>query len=269
MEHTIKDVEEIDNLQIPYDVSTNIKYISSNFEYNLLVINKEKFSGLTVLSNGAVNQQKKAPPVFMRSKWAEDIESKLIYLDDPTIHKTNLSLGWGQGNKDEFVLKEYSEIVKAISKKLNILDSKVCYYGSSAGGFMSMILSSMHKDSFAVVNNPQTDIKSYYQGHSSPLLSLCYGDVEEAYSNYEERVNIVSAFKNSSYIPKVYYIQNQYSTHDLKFHVNPFIKLMKEEELDIEKIIFINYFDKEKGHTPLDKLEALKSLNLLIKVDIF
>src|SRR5699024_6482400 len=134
---------------------------------------------------------------------------------------------------------------------------------------MSMVLSSMHENSYSIVNNPQTDIKNYHIGHSQPLLELSYGSVDRAYTDYLERVNVVEAFKYSGYVPKVYYMQNQYSFHDLKFHVNPFVKSMKEQELALEKIVFINYFDKERGHTPLDKMPALRSLNLLLSRDIF
>ncbi|QQD85660.1 prolyl oligopeptidase family serine peptidase [Jeotgalicoccus sp. ATCC 8456] len=269
MNHTIDNLNEIDNLKLEAGVGNNITYRTDFFEYNVLVYVKERFDNLVVLSNGAVNYEKKAPPIFMRSKWARDIDGNLIYLDDPTIHNTQLNLGWGQGNSKEFALRVYSEMVKKISKLLKIEDTKICYYGSSAGGFMSMVLASMHTDSFSIVNNPQTDVRSYHEGHSYPLLELSYGNIDQAYKDFPERVNVAEAFKYTNYVPKVYYIQNQFSHHDLKFHVNPFIKSMKEYELDLEKIIFINYFDKEKGHTPLDKDPAVNSINLLLSRDIF
>lgn len=269
MDYIINNLNEIDSLELEKGIGNNITYKSEYFEYNVLIYVKERFDNLVVLSNGAVNYEKKAPPIFMRSKWAREIEGNLIYLDDPTIHNTKLNLGWGQGNSKEFALRVYSELIKKLVKLLKIEDNKTCYYGSSAGGFMSMILASMHEDSFSIVNNPQTDVRNYHEGHSYPLLELSYGNVDVAYSNYLERVNVAEAFKYTDNVPKVYYIQNQFSNHDLKFHVNPFIKSMKEYELDLEKIIFINYFDKEKGHTPLDKAPALASLNLLLVKDIF
>lgn len=269
MEYIIKNLNEIENLKLEIGVANKINYRTEHFDYNVLIYFKERYDNLVVLSNGAVNYEKKTPPIFMRSKWARDIEGSLVYLDDATIHNTKLNLGWGQGNSKEFVLRVYSEIVKRIAKNLSVTNEKVCYFGSSAGGFMSMILSSMHPDSFAIVNNPQTDVKNYHEGHSKPLLELSYENIENAYNNYSERVNVVNAFKYYGYVPKVYYIQNQISHHDLKFHLNPFIKSMKDNNLSIEKIILINYFDKDKGHTPLDKEPALRSLNLLLNQDIF
>lgn len=269
MEYIVNNLNEIDELILEDNNKIQIVYKSDYFEYNLLVFVRNSFDNLVVLSNGAVNYDRKAPPIFMRSKWANEINGNLIYIDDPTIHGTNLNLGWGQGNNKEFALRIYSEIINKIAKLIGVDSSKTCYYGSSAGGFMSMILSSMHEGSFSVVNNPQTDVKSYHSGHSHPLLELSYGDINVPYIDFKERVNVVANFKYTSYVPKVYYIQNQYSHHDLKYHVNPFIKDMKENNLDLEKIYFINYFDKERGHTPLEKSSALNSLNLLISKDIF
>lgn len=269
MEYIIENLNDIDNLTFETGVASHLIYRTENFEYNLLIYYKKQHDNLVVLSNGAVNYEKKSPPIFMRSKWARDIEGSLIYIDDATIHGTNLNLGWGQGNTNEFVLRVYSEIIKKISCKMEIKSNKVCYYGSSAGGFMSILMSTMHTNSFSIVNNPQTDVKSYHEGHSIPLLELSYGTVENAYENFRERVNLVTAFQYYNYVPKIYYIQNQFSHHDLKFHVNPFVKSMKEKELEIEKVFFLNYFDKEKGHTPLDKEQAIHSLNLLLKRDLF
>lgn len=269
MEYIINDLADINELSFSAGVPTKISYNSGDFEYNILIYYKERFNNLVVLSNGAVNYEKKAPPIFMRSKWARDIEGSLIYLDDATIHNTSLSLGWGQGNKNEFVLRIYSEMVKMLAKKMNVVDENVCYFGSSAGGFMSMLLASMHKDSFSIVNNPQTDIKNYHVGHSKPLLELSYGSIENAYDNYAERVNVSNAFIAAEFVPKIFYIQNHFSHHDLKFHLNPFIKDLKEKNLNIDNISLITYFDKEKGHTPLDKEPGLNSLNLLLKHNIF
>src|SRR5690625_1366008 len=107
MEKTIQTIKEIDTLDIQSGEPFKIKYKTELFEYNLLIDYKEKFDNIVVLSNGAVNLEKKNPPVFMRSKWAREIEGSLIYLDDATIHGTGLNLGWGQGKKEEFVLEVY------------------------------------------------------------------------------------------------------------------------------------------------------------------
>lgn len=39
-----------------------------------------------------------------------------IYIDDVTIHNTNLRIGWGVGTPEKHYLKEYSIIVKVLLK---------------------------------------------------------------------------------------------------------------------------------------------------------
>src|SRR5699024_6237673 len=113
MQYKIENINEIKNLEFGYGAPLKLLYKTDSFEYNLLIILRSKFDNLLVLSNGAVNYQKKDPPIFMRSKWARELDANLIYLDDPTIHNTGLNLGWGQGNVNEFVLETYSDLVKA------------------------------------------------------------------------------------------------------------------------------------------------------------
>lgn len=58
---------------------------------------------LIALSGGALDQSKKLPPVYMRSKWKDDIKYNSICIDDKTIHGKNLKIGWGVGNKDRHI----------------------------------------------------------------------------------------------------------------------------------------------------------------------
>lgn len=269
MEYTINEISDIQAIDFPFNVPLKIKYSTKNFDYNLLVKSNKNYDQLVVLSNGAINREKKVPPVFMRSSWLNEINANLIFIDDGTIHNTNLSLGWGQGNTDEFILETYSNIIKEIMTCLTIQDEEVYYFGSSAGGFMSLILSAMHISSSAIVNNPQTDITTYYEAHANPLLERVYGSNPVNYQNYKHRINVVDAFNYYGNVPNVYYIQNQFSAHDIRCHVNPFIKQMKEEDLSIENIIFINYYDEEKGHNPTSESSTLNYLNLLIDRNIF
>jgi predicted rRNA methylase YqxC with S4 and FtsJ domains len=62
-------------------------------------------------------------------------------------------------------------ILKILISQLKIPEYNVLFYGSSAGGFMSLMLAGMFDNSIAVVNNPQTVVHNYYQRH---VLILCF-----------------------------------------------------------------------------------------------
>src|SRR5699024_6570366 len=153
MKHTINALNEIENLVLNYNEETHVVYESEHLNYHFLVLMNKGSDKLLAFSNGAINPAKKKPPVFMRRKWKDDFTYSMVFMDDPTIHKNGLKLGWGQGTVEEFALEIYSEIIKKIASSNDIESNKVHYYGSSAGGFMSLILASMHKGSKAIVNN--------------------------------------------------------------------------------------------------------------------
>src|SRR5699024_3294470 len=119
---------------------------------------------VVVFSNGAVDRSKSDLPVFMRHTWSDDINASCIYVDDRTIHDSNLSIGWGIGNKDIYYLDEMGIIIRRILKILGYKNSNTFYFGSSAGGMMSMILATKHMYSNAIVNNPQMFTYNFMEG---------------------------------------------------------------------------------------------------------
>lgn len=265
MEYVIKSIEEVKD--IPFEVGRDIKItLESNYlNYHFRVIPKNYDEKLLVFSNGAVDVAKKQPPVFMRHSWQDEFKSSLVYLDDPTIHGLGLKLGWGQGRIEEFALEVYSTIIIELAKSLQINDDKVFYYGSSAGGFMSLVLSAMHKKSKGIVNNPQTDIKNYSENFSVPLLEKVYGSVEKAYSDYLYRVKATEAFVEYDNIPEIYYCQNRSCSSDMKKHYTPFLKQINDQKLDIEKVNLLLYHDKKAGHNPLKKEETVHLINSIMQ----
>ncbi|CAM2893055.1 glycosyl transferase [Salinicoccus roseus] len=265
MDHTIRSIAEINEIEFAAGEDIKVIYKSGNLNYHFRVIIKEPADQLLVLSNGAVDTSKKQPPVFMRHKWKEDFQSSLVYLDDPTIHDLGLRLGWGQGTRDEFALEIYNALITQLAAHLGIKDEQVFYYGSSAGGFMSMILASMHVGSTAIVNNPQTSIKNYMRNFSVPLLERVYGSVETAYDEYLHRVKVVEAFEKYNNMPRIFYAQNRACPGDMKQHYTPFLKQVNDKKLDTENLNLLLYHDKKGGHSPLAKNDTIHMIESIMK----
>lgn len=257
----IKNISELKKIKIKFNTKTEIHYTSDNFEYCFLVRLRRFTNKLLVLSNGAIDPKRSKPPVFMRSKWSDDFDGSQVFLDDPTIHKDKLRIGWGQGSEEEFVLEVYSEIIKTLTARLKYLDKDVYYYGSSAGGFMSMVLSSMHNDSNVIVNNPQTDVIKYVESASKPLIELVYGNVDYAYEHYAHRLDVIEAFKYYGYTPNILYIQNRLCSPDMKKHYFPYMQKYSKNNLDMERTSTLFYHNKKAGHAPLGREETVKLIN--------
>jgi len=257
----INSISELEKIKIRFNKKTEIHYTSDNLTYCFLVRLKRFTSKLLVLSNGAIDPKRSKPPVYMRHKWSDDFDASHIFLDDPTIHKDKLRIGWGQGIKEEFALEIYSEIIKTLSKRLEIKDNDVYYYGSSAGGFMSMVLSAMHSNSNAIVNNPQTDVKNYAESASKPLIEKIYGSIEYAYENYAHRLDVIEAFKYYDYTPNILYVQNRLCGPDMKKHYFPYMQKFTKSKLNLQQTKTLLYHNKKAGHNPLGQEDTVKLIN--------
>lgn len=247
-----------------YDEAFQVTYKGINFFFKSFL--KENNDKLIFLSNGAVDRAKKEPPVYMRSSWADDIDANCIFIDDRTIHDTILRIGWGVGVQDRHYLEDYSIIAKKITTILNIKNEKVYYFGSSAGGFMSMQLAAMHNQTNAIVNNPQTAVLEFNRTHVEELCDTIFPGMskEEILKNFSKRLNIVDAYKNSEYLPHLYYLQNRKCDRDMETQYNPFIRGLKKQKIDESKFTYILYNDYERGHNPLMKNDLIKEIHKII-----
>lgn len=262
----INNINELETVRIKTDRKVEIHFTSENMTYCFMIRLKRSCKKLLVLSNGAIDPSKKTPPVFMRNKWSDDFKSSHIFLDDPTIHKNGLKIGWGQGVEGEFALEVYNEIISILVKRLSVEDENVFYYGSSAGGFTSLLLASMHKQSKAIVNNPQTNVIKYAENFAVPLIESVYGSVDYAYENYSHRLDVIEAFKYYENTPKILYIQNRLCKSDMVRHYTPFMQKMNKEKLNFEQLQSFLYHNKKAGHNPLGKDETVKIINSTMDV---
>ena len=81
----------------------------------------------------------------------DEFEDTVIYYNDPTLYLGKLSLGWGQGELNRFYLQDIANILEIVFVKLKVDSKNVLFYGSSGGGFMSLILAGFVKGSTALL----------------------------------------------------------------------------------------------------------------------
>lgn len=233
----------------------------------LKVFLKPNNNKLVVFSNGAINRSKKTPPVYQRSTFQDSIQANCIFIDDRTIHEHNINTGWGFGTANRFYLKDYSKIIKKIANILSIIDADVTYYGSSAGGFMSIILATFHKESHALVNNPQIDLKRHFNPISvNALFTSVLPDKTrvEIFDTYSSRLNVVENMIVMDYVPNIVYLQNNLSGQDMRAHYNPFFQYLEESSLDQSSIQCFLYNNKKLGHNPLNKNTTEYFINTIV-----
>lgn len=257
------DLEKID---IKTDKLQEFRIEKNDVEFCFKIHLKTGNDKLIVFSNGAVDPNKSELPVYMRSSWSEELSASCIFLDDPTLHNTSMRLGWGQGRNSRFYLEEFSYILIKIFEILKLKHENIIFYGSSAGGFMSMILSILIQDSIAVVNNPQTKVLNYLRPYVKKMLSHSYliDDIEKIDKRFLYRLDVVEAVKHYGRFPRrLFYFQNYKCEGDILKHQQPFIEGLECEGLDSNTLYIINYFDDKLGHNPLQKHKTVKILNFI------
>lgn len=200
----------------------------------------------------------------MRISWAEEVTSNCIFIDDPTIHNSNLSIGWGIGRPDHYYLNDISLIIRKILSLYGIEDEKVMYYGSSAGGTMSLLLGSKHIGSKVLVNNPQMRTDKFLSGRTIGDIRETFFEnysEDEFFNEFKERLSVPYAFKKNQYIPQVIYLFNRKAYGDYGIQFKLFIEDMKNYELELDKINIIIYNNIKLGHNPISKEASITYIN--------
>lgn len=119
-------------------------------------------STLFVMLNGAVDRTKPLP-VFARWNWGKVLGGHVLAVCDPTLYLDDqLRLGWFVGNRSIDPMRALLRTVERVRVQLGIADARVVFYGSSGGGFASMVAAASRPVGRAIVVNPQTDITNYY-----------------------------------------------------------------------------------------------------------
>ncbi|PGS49154.1 glycosyl transferase family 2 [Bacillus sp. AFS041924] len=225
-------------------------------DYEFLVRANEASSDLLVFGSGAYEPAKMKPPIFQRHSWTEHFDSNMIYYNDPTLYLGQMSLGWGHGTDDTFYLEKIAKIIEKLMNRLSVKAEDTLFYGSSGGGFMSMVLAGFIRGAKALVNNPQTIIPNYYQSHVNLLLEAAHPNLtpEESAKKYITRLNVLEFFKEINYMPYIFYLQNTACNHDVVKHFMPFVRGLNtlKDSLTYDRLTIELYSNKEQGHNPLE-----------------
>lgn len=262
--------ENLENIEFIFDTQykLNIKKNKRNFEFFFNL--KKEYEDLVVLASGAYSKERGNLPVFQRSSWCSYIKANTIYFNDPTLYLGNISVGWGYGEQDRWYLEEISDIFKVIIDKLNISRRRVIFYGSSAGGFMSLILGGMVEGAKVIVNNPQIDAVNFKVDFIKKLMSTVNKKLkfEDAVNINKERLNVIEFYRNKKSVPQIFYYQNLAAKEDVEKQMKVFINGVKSifKELEVSKINMNLYINEAEGHDPMSKVDTIRSINNIVNL---
>jgi hypothetical protein len=132
-------------------------------------------------------------------------------------------------------------------------------YGTSAGGYLSIIMGIYLKGAKVVADNPQLDVRNWiYKDALDSVITFCFDNIGDALK-YKERFSIMDAFEKHGYVPKIYLHINMCSKADNSTQLIPFLEYGEKLDKisvynDIEVIL---HHEPEKGHDGLSMADAI------------
>lgn len=258
--------QELQKLNLIFNETFILEVYKNKIKYEFLIRLNENSNKLLVFGSGAYQRSTGKLPLFHRHSWISEFEESIIFYNDPTLYLGSLTLGWGFGNAETHFLSKISIIIKNIKDLLDYKSENVYYYGSSAGGFMSLMLASMMNGSTAIVNNPQTIFTNYLNQYVNKLFNVVGISKEDALNKFYDRIDVTYRFKKEKYVPQIYYLQNVVVEHDVNNHLQPFLNGLvdMDEEVIKEKINIELYFDPKLGHNPIGKGQTIRFIKSIV-----
>lgn len=215
---------------------------------------------LMVFGQGFQDRRHIELPRFQRMDWASRLKYNVLIFNDPTLFlRDDIGLGWCLGTKDYDVMPVLQKLVESVRDQLKITNKNLMFYGSSAGGFSSLMLASRFEDSSAVVNNPQTNVLAFKRGGVRQLLRLGFDDIplEQAAELYGARMSFVERVRQGAYVPKIYYLQNFLDEDHYQDQMLPLLEVLRisagrKQTIDNSRRLIVElYSDAKALHNPV------------------
>lgn len=256
---TVQEVTAIDTLEFRLGVSAIYVIGGEPLPYAAFLKAPVIGAPLLIFGQGYQDRKQIQLPRFQRMDWAFKLKYNVLIFNDPTLYlRDDVGLGWCLGTKDHYVLPRFKIIVEKVRDFLCIRNKNLMFYGSSAGGFSSLMLASHFEGSSALVNNPQTNVLEFKRGGVKTLLELGFGGITlaEAHAFYGERMSFIERLRLGAYIPRIYYLQNFLDEDHYRDQMVPLMTQLqerahKEKTIDnSRRLIFELYSDAKAEHNP-------------------
>lgn len=252
-------LNELKDHVVPYDEMYVLRVIADGVPYEYLIDRKSGNDKLVVFNNGAIAEGNVTVPVFQRHSWASFMQTSCVFCMDPTLYLNGfLQLGWGIGKNGDYYLEKSALILKEILTLMRIKPEDTAIFGTSAGGFLSVMMGIYLKGAKVVADNAQLDVRNWiFKDALDSVITFAFDNVSDALA-YGERFDAVTAFEKHGYVPKMYIHVNLCSPADNEKQLIPFLahaaKMRGIEEFN-EPEIYLHYAP-DKGHNGIATEDA-------------
>lgn len=209
---------------------------------------------LFVLLSGARNPERMRLPVFDRWSWAESFPGPVINISDPTLYlaEEHLRIGWYVGTADADWTASLAALIEKVAERLDVPLGRTVVYGSSAGGFASLMIATRLEGIISVAINPQTEILNYSRRHVDAFLDRAYGKPREELE--EADLGRLSVVRSAARLrpARGILVQNKLDLHHFEKHHRPLCRRLglKQEGSSTAGFFQSMTYSSETGHGP-------------------
>ena len=183
---------------------------------------------LLVVSHGSLPRGKYQTPRF---EWLATLQHRaenLLFLADGALEThPELELAWFTGDAEDNLTARFSSIVQTVARQL---DAKhVLFIGGSGGGFASLALAAALPGSRALVFNPQTAIRKYWNKSVSTYQRTLFPALDSTaqLDSYGPRMSAVARVaKQQPEDYQIVYVQNDDDGFHMDNHLGPFARAL-------------------------------------------
>lgn len=260
--------ELLKDITIPFDNTYILEVDKDGVNYEYLITRKSTIDKLVIFNNSAFEVDGVNFPVFQHHSWVKMLKTSSIHCMDPTIYLGDLRVGWGIGKNSTHYLENSANIVKILVDKMNIDVSNTAIFGTSAGGFLSILMASYIQGTAAICDNPQLDITRWvYNDAVNKVINVAFDNRYEVIKYYD-RFNVIDTFLKLKYIPKIYMYINGCSTTDNSSQLIPFLNQLEACDDDLKNNdIEINIrYEPGKDHCGLESKDVLHAIYKVLDI---
>ena len=261
---------EISSFEFPLDEPFGLQVTYNDTIYCLVIKFSSKNKNLICTGPGAHerdtirNGELLKPPFFDRWSWYKYFkESFIAYADPMFFYGDKIKIAWLIGTKEHWYLQDLSEIIEELCKNQEIKHSNILFYGSSGGGYTSVVLGTLIKNSQVLINNSQLFIMNYWESMVNPVFDVLYDsfegmDKDEIVEKIKYRLDTIELFKKENYAPFITYYVNAESEWDIKLHGTPFLKqIYKLKQFNGLDVVYYREI-KKVPHEPMNSDKTIK-----------
>lgn len=182
---------------------------------------------LLVVFHGALELHTNLP-IFSGARVASGLDVARLSITDPSLYLSpELPLAWHAGNRFQPDLQGVTtRLIKKIATSVGA--RRLVLFGSSGGGFASLIQAASLPKATAVVANAQTNALLYHRVHVEKYIALAWGGDRDGFIEAGGN-SAVDRFRALNSVPHVLYMQNSTDTFHIKEHLVPFIREFAED----------------------------------------